>query len=461
MQIGPAFRRFGVHAVLAVALLATGCSQVSEDAGTPPEDPGEEADTPATTAAPETSSPDTNSDVVEPEADSADDNAIPRRPAVAVEELGELAGELVFLDDNGAVVVSAPDGSSLATLSADDGSQPAQPTWSNDGTQVAWSTLGPTGATVSVANADGSNRVEIAAPTPAFFLAWSPDDARIAALGPNPQGVELFFASNESNESTRVGVGQPFFIDWADNASVVAAISGSVFAEISADDAANTQIDLPSPLGPFQAPAVLDADRTLLALSNGTGGNNLVVLDGDEVVTIAQAPGPVTFSPNPVNSVVAVLVNASTSQSQVISFQPDPAPTLPPNRVSIVDTNSDGEEVTTIDIEGVLAPQWSPDGNTLALLVADDNGLEWRFVRDGEVLPGDPFVPSQRFFSSYVPFADQYERSATWWSPDSRAIVFAGTIDGASGIFVDLVDDELGAAQVAEGDIAFWSPAPS
>ena len=241
----------------------------------------------------------------------------------------------------------------------------------------------------------------------------------------------------------------------------MAAISGSVFAEISADDAANTQIDLPSPLGPFQAPAVLDADRRLLALSNGTGGNNLVVLDGDEVVTIAQAPGPVTFSPNPVNSVVAVLVNASTSQSQVISFQPDPAPTLPPNRVSIVDANSDGEDATTIDIEGVLATQWSPDGNTLALLVADDNGLEWRFVRDGEVLPGDPFVPSQRFFSSYVPFADQYERSATWWSPDSRAIVFAGTIDGASGIFVDLVDDELGAAQVAEGDIAFWSPAPS
>ena len=95
----------------------------------------------------------------------------------------------------------------------------------------------------------------------------------------------------------------------------------------------------------------------------------------------------------------------------------------------------------------------------LGVLVAQANGLEWRFVRDAEIIAGDPFVPSQEFFNSYVPFADQYERSSTWWSPDSRAIVFAGAIDGEEGVWVDLVDDERGAVRVADGDIAFWSPA--
>ena len=154
---------------------------------------------------------------------------------------------------------------------------------------------------------------------------------------------------------------------------------------------------------------------------------------------------------------MAVIVNADTGQSQVIAFQIDSPASLAPNRVSIVDTTTG--EVETLDLEGALATQWSPDGTTLAVLIAQERGLEWRFVRDGAVLPGDPFIPSQEFFNSYVPFADQYERSSTWWSPDSAGVVFSGSIDGEDGVWVDLVDDGRAAVRVAEGDIAFFSPA--
>jgi hypothetical protein len=58
----------------------------------------------------------------------------------------------------------------------------------------------------------------------------------------------------------------------------------------------------------------------------------------------------------------------------------------------------------------------------------------------------------------YLPFADQYNRSHTWWAPDSSAFVFSGSIDDRSGIWVDVIDDDLGPALVAAGSIAFWSP---
>lgn len=459
--MGPAFRRFGATFGMVVALLGAACSDPPDALADPAPADAVEEQGDAASADPELPSPEAGDegDVAVPDEAPSDESSIVRRPPASVAALAELTGQIAYIDADGSVVVSAPDGTAASTLSNDDPAQRAQPTWSNDGSQLAWSSLGPTGATVTVANADGSSRSQIPAPTPAFFLAWSPDDMRVAALGPNPQGVELFFANRDTNAATRVGIGQPFFIDWADETSIVAAISASILAEVAADAEANVEVELPAPLGTFQAPAVLGPEQTLLALSNGTGGNNVVVVDGGDVTAVAQAPGPVTFSPNPVNTTVAVTVNANTSESQVISFQPDAAPTLPPNRVSIVDTAIDSEEVVTLDVEGVLATQWSPDGNTLGLLVTDGAMLEWRFFRDGQVLPGDPFAPSAEFFRSYVPFADQYERSSTWWSPDSRAVVFAGSIEGVSGIWVDLVDDDRGAVRVAGGTIAFWSPA--
>ena len=453
MQIGPAFRRFGSQFAL-IALLVAGCSLGTDDAGAPSSTtpPAQDGDGDTAESATTTTEAPSDQEPSAPADDSSD-----RQPSADLQSLNDFAGQILYRDDNGAIVVSSPTGENAVTISDPDvAAQRTQPTWSNDGSRIAWTELGTDGPTVATASSDGSDRVSIQTPNPPFFFAWSPDDSNIAALGPSTQGVELFFVDDGLDSITRVGTGQPFFVDWADDGSLIAAVNGAFLTDIPTDSASLSNRELPAPLGPFQAPAVVDAGETLVALTNGPG-NELVILDGADARSIALAPGPVTFSLNPTNDTVAVIVNADTGQSQVIAFQIDSPASLAPNRVSIVDTTTG--EVETLDLEGALATQWSPDGTTLAVLIAQERGLEWRFVRDGAVLPGDPFIPSQEFFNSYVPFADQYERSSTWWSPDSAGVVFSGSIDGESGVWVDLVEDGRAAIRIADGDIAFWSPA--
>jgi len=102
--------------------------------------------------------------------------------------------------------------------------------------------------------------------------------------------------------------------------------------------------------------------------------------------------------------------------------------------------------------------QWSPDGSNLALLQSNGASLQWLVTRPDDVVALTPFVPSQEIATSYLPFADQYNHSSTWWSPDSQAMVMSGVIDGESGVWVDLIDDDRTAARVSNGDLALWSP---
>ena len=460
MNIGPAFRRFGALWLFLVVLVAA-CSSSADVAApesttsTPPTTDGENT----TTSPPSTASPATES----ADADGADDDdaqapsVVERRGPADIADFAGLAGQIAFRSDGGAIFVVSPDGSNPVAISETIPGQRSQPTWSNDGSRVAWSSFGGDGAVVSIASTTGAERIDIASPTAAFFLSWSNDDAWLAGLGPAGTGVELFLAATTDGDVRRVGVGQPFYIDWTQDNALVAAISGATVADISTGQTPPSERDLETPLGAFLAPASVDSDRTLVATVNSFGGNDLTILsaaDDDDVV--ASARGSMRFSPNPVDETIAVLVLDDDPDSQTIAYQVDTPPNLAAGSVSILGPATGTAEV--LDIDDALAISWSPDGNTLAVLRFAPGGLEWLFVQGNTILPGDPFIGSAEFSRSYLPFADQYDRASTWWSPDSQAMVFSGTIDGESGIWVDLVDDESGAAKIADGDIAFWSP---
>jgi hypothetical protein len=67
------------------------------------------------------------------------------------------------------------------------------------------------------------------------------------------------------------------------------------------------------------------------------------------------------------------------------------------------------------------------------------------------------FPPSRGFFS-VLPFFDQYQRSSTMWSPDSRFIGFTAlAADGSAGLFVARADGVIKPRYLAPGDYAFWS----
>lgn len=59
---------------------------------------------------------------------------------------------------------------------------------------------------------------------------------------------------------------------------------------------------------------------------------------------------------------------------------------------------------------------------------------------------------------SVLPYFDQFQRSATIWSPDSRLILFTAlTAGGSPGLFVARADRTLTPRFLSSGDYAFWS----
>jgi hypothetical protein len=70
------------------------------------------------------------------------------------------------------------------------------------------------------------------------------------------------------------------------------------------------------------------------------------------------------------------------------------------------------------------------------------------------------FMPTAEFVQHVVPFHDQYQRSHTIWSPDSRFFVLNSiTSEGKPGVFVVSVsEDGLQPRLIALGTLPFWAP---
>ena len=92
-------------------------------------------------------------------------------------------------------------------------------------------------------------------------------------------------------------------------------------------------------------------------------------------------------------------------------------------------------------------------GDTLLLLnLTVMNVLNGRRVYIGS------FRPTTSFLRDVIPFFDQYQRSATIWSPDSRYLVInMVTGDEKPGVFVLSVSDKPESHFIEYGTMPFWS----
>ncbi len=83
------------------------------------------------------------------------------------------------------------------------------------------------------------------------------------------------------------------------------------------------------------------------------------------------------------------------------------------------------------------------------LLIGDPGtGKSWVIAR----------FPPSRGMISVIPYFDQYHRSATIWSPDSRFVAFTALgADGAPGLYVAQADGNIKPRFLTQGDYAFWS----
>jgi TolB protein len=85
--------------------------------------------------------------------------------------------------------------------------------------------------------------------------------------------------------------------------------------------------------------------------------------------------------------------------------------------------------------------------------------LRWQVasVEDGKARTVATFSPTDDFVT-LLPYFDQYSRSLTFWSPDSRHFVYTQDENSSGGsVWVADVSGTTPPLKIGEGTIAVWS----
>lgn len=363
---------------------------------------------------------------------------------------------LVFLDTEGRVVTSAPDGSDRTVLSAD-GEVGFQPIWSPDGTRVAYAAEG---AGVSVADVGTGSVQQVDTEVQPFYLHWSPGGERIAALRNSSQGIalELVDVAADGLDTEVVDTGQPYYLSWQPDGDRLVVHVGADRLDLLEPSGETEELGVRP--GVFQAPHW--AEPGILATASGEGGDQLVLLAADgEMDVIAEHTGLVTFAVDPTGRRVAVQSIGSApggdDDEGGITTTAAVEEELAANRLHVVDVDSG--EVGTVTSQPAAAFFWSPDGDRLLLLgLATDEprALQWSTWSDEGRVDGPTFGPAVSWVQTFLPFYDQYARSMTLWSPDSASFAFPGRVGDEEGIWVHEVDSDT-TTKVADGTWVAWS----
>jgi hypothetical protein len=122
----------------------------------------------------------------------------------------------------------------------------------------------------------------------------------------------------------------------------------------------------------------------------------------------------------------------------------------------------DADTVTVVHEEAPALFLWSPDSTALLLAHVTERGdfprLRWSVWRNGELHRITEARATASFAREVLPFHEQYTRSHTWWSPDSRSFCYTAVDDfGNDTVWVaDTTDGRT--TRIGTGSFAVWSP---
>ena len=414
----------------AVALIVAACSSGSGD------EPASGSDSPA-------SSTESTTTV----ADTAADGPTPPHPE---------AGRLVVLDDDGRVAAMDPDGADAVVL-AEASETPFQPIWSPDASRVAYATRSARPELV-VTDADGQNARRAALLNPAFYLAWSPDGDRIAALrnGSDAVALDVVDLAPPDLEAVELDEGAPYWLSWDPRGDRLAAHVGTDRLDVVGVDGEVSPLGVGP--GAFRVPEWTDAGLVAVGAEAGQQALIRIAPDG-QVEVLAAVEGSIGFSVSPDGTKVALQSFEPDDEGtgEVIEASLPAQEPLPTNNLLVLDLATG--DVTVVSLRAALAFFWSPAGDRL-LVLGDGDGdgaVRWQ-VWDGEnLIDGPTFQLGESFAREFLTFFDQYQRSMSLWAPDGSGYAFPGRIDGEDGIWVaDPTSDR--ATKVAAGSWVAWSP---
>lgn len=424
-------------AILVVALAAAACTNQR-----PPEQTAlPDFDPPATTPAPTTTP---SLDVVS-EADHM--------------RVRDVAGRILVLGRDWSIFTVQPDGSRPVVIAPANDVRRAQPTWSPDGSRIAWTEeIGEDSYQLVIASADGAEQSRADSPIQAQYLAWSPDGASVAFMGNDFWGEMQLAVAQAGQAAAIIGTGAPMYVDWAPDSDALLVHIEERFELIALTGETLTTIPTD---GQFR-------------VGTHAGERIIYSVDGGEVGEILTVASPNGVNPLPLirfSAPAAVVTHEHTDRLAVMS-------TWTPEGVEISEsTLSDlpilvPENLVVIDLEdGAVTPvaegravswAWSPDGEHLLFsTIAFMDGIQkiqWHEWNGSGATTYEAFTPTSRFGNGYLSFFDQYERSVSLWSPDSSAFVYAGgTHGGPAGIWVQPIDSGS-PILIADGINATWSP---
>ncbi len=422
------------------------------------------------------------------------------------ERIAELGGQLA-IGNGPELKVTRPDGGAATVLDGADGaSVAAQPVWSNEGTSLAWASSRPgvdgAGASVQVQPFDEQGqptdeRLESAAPGfPIFYLAWDAADEQLASLrnGPNGAGQVELGSIVPGSPLQPWAYGAPFFVAWApEDARLAAHVNARAVwvadppttgpgAKPGAESLAAGDV-LGAVTGTFSVLDWVD-DQSLLVAHDGflalltlaTGTNT-----ESRLQPLVAVPDPIEFTISPDRTKVAYQGVSADAGAITVSTTSNPSPPISgrtdeiqigPNERSLLVLNFETNEIEIVARDGAVAWEWSPDSERLAWLAPAGPGggvrslHQWNFwTKDDDGGTGtastQAFTLSRAVESTYLPFFVQYSQSVTRWSPDSTAFAYAARFGSDGQVLVQLVNAVALPLPVSEGDVVTWGTGPT